>query len=148
MSGQIEREDATVRPRRGYFDHDADVGVFGRGASAEEALRAAAESTFDLMTDISLIRPLERIDVEFEEPELEFALVTWLNGLLAQAHERGLALGRFELERHGTHWHGVAWGEPWREEMPRGVDVKGATLTALSVRATSEGWDARCIVDV
>lgn len=148
MSRQVERKDVTTNARRGYFDHDADVGVFGHGAGVEQALIAAAEATFDLMTDISLIRPLEPIDVEFEEADLEFALVIWLNALLAQAHERGLALGRFELQRHGTHWRGVAWGEPWREQMPRGVDVKGATLTALCVRATSDGWDARCVVDV
>jgi len=147
MSRQIE-PNAIVPARRGYFDHDADVGVYGRGASVEAALIAAAESTFDLMTQISVIRPLERIEVEFEESDLDFALVTWLNALLAQAHERGLALGRFELEHRGTHWRGAAWGEAWREELPRGVDVKGATLTALSVRPMSDGWEARCVVDV
>jgi SHS2 domain-containing protein len=148
MSRQTEGEEVPARARRGYFDHDADVGIYGRGVSAEAAFIAAAESTFDLMTDISLIQPSEHVDVDFEEPELDFALVTWLNALLALAHERGLALGRFELQRSGTHWRGAAWGEPWREDLPRGVDVKGATLTALSVFATSDGWEARCVVDV
>ncbi len=148
MSRQIEPQEAMVRPHRGYFDHDADVGVYGRGTSVEAALIAVAESTFDLMTDILLIRPIERVDVEFDEAEVDFALVIWLNALLAQAHERGLALGRFELVRRGAHWRGAGWGEPWREELPRGVDVKGATLTALSVLETNGDWEARCVVDV
>jgi len=148
MGTAKQAEVAQAQGRRGYFDHDADVGVYGRGASVEAALIAAAEAGFDLITDISLVRPLERIDFDFEESDLDLALVAWLNGLVAQADQRGLALGRFGLERRGTHWHGVAWGEPWREHLPRGVDVKGATLTALSVREVGDGWEARCVVDV
>jgi len=148
MSAAVDAGDGNSRSSRGYFDHDADVGVYGRGARIEDALVGAAEATFDLMTDIAMVVPIERIEVEFEEAEADFALVTWLNALLASAHERGLALGRFALERHGAHWMGAAWGEAWREELPRGVDVKGATLTALSVRESAAGWEARCVVDV
>jgi SHS2 domain-containing protein len=32
--------------------------------------------------------------------------------------------------------------------MERGTQVKGATLTALSVRQQGEGWEARCVVDL
>jgi len=135
-------------PGRGYFDHDADVGVYGRGARVEQALVAAAEATFDLMTGIDAVQPRERIEVEFDEADPEFALVIWINQLLGRAHERGMALGRFELERSGTRWKGAAWGEPWRDSLPRGVDVKGATLTALSVQCRDGVWDARCVVDV
>ena len=35
-----------------------------------------------------------------------------------------------------------------RAGMERGVDVKGATLTMLSVAPTDGGWEARCVVDV
>jgi SHS2 domain-containing protein len=148
MAAEVQENVDIPSERRGYFDHDADVGVFGCGTNLEAAMVAAAESTFDLMSPLEGIRPLERVDVEFEESDVGFALVTWLNLLLAYAHERGLALGCFELHRSGDHWRGTAWGERWREAMPRGVDVKGATLTALSVRCTDGHWDARCVVDV
>jgi SHS2 domain-containing protein len=42
----------------------------------------------------------------------------------------------------------VGRGEPWREAHARGTEVKGATLTALSVRRDEQGWQARCVVDV
>jgi SHS2 domain-containing protein len=74
--------------------------------------------------------------------------VRWLNALLAQARERGLVLCEFELRRDSCHWHGFARGEPWRDSHPRGTEVKGATLTALSVRQDEHGWQARCVVDV
>jgi SHS2 domain-containing protein len=32
--------------------------------------------------------------------------------------------------------------------MERGVEVKGATLTMLSVKQVEAGWEARCVVDV
>jgi protein archease len=131
-----------------YFEHDADVGIVGRGATLEQAFVSGAEAVFSLITRIEDVQPRERVRVQFEEADAELAFVTWINQLLGHAHENGLVLGKFELERDGSHWRGGAWGEPWRAEMERGVDVKGATLTMLSVAQREGGWEARCVVDV
>jgi len=131
-----------------YFEHGADIGVVGRGASIEEAFASAAAAMFAIMVEPGAVQPLERIEVDFTEDDVEFALVRWLNALLAQARERGLVLCRFEMRRDGGRWHGLARGEPWRDSHPRGTEVKGATLTALSVRQDERGWQARCVVDV
>ena len=131
-----------------YFEHGADIGVVGRGASIEEAFAQAAAAMFAIMAEPGAVQPLQRIEVDFDEDDVEFALVRWLNALLAQARERGMVLCRFELQRQGDHWHGLARGEPWRESHARGTEVKGATLTALSVRLHDHGWQARCVVDV
>jgi SHS2 domain-containing protein len=131
-----------------YFEHDADVGVVGRGATLEEAFVAGAEAVFALMTRLAEVRELRSVEIQFEEADFELAFVTWINRLLGEAHENGLALGKFELGRDGERWRGRAWGEPWRDDMERGVDVKGATLTMLSVARTDGGWEARCVVDV
>ncbi len=131
-----------------YFDHEADIGVIGRGASIEAAFVAAAEAVFANMVDLAAVRPEHRVLVEFEEKDPELALVTWLNQLLGEARAAGLALAKFALRRDGDRWHGEAWGEPWRPQLERGTEVKGATLTMLSVRPTGEGWEARCVVDV
>ncbi len=136
-------------PRRyAYFDHDADVGVVGRGNSVEEAFAAAAEATFALMLDLAAVRPSQVVRFQLDEDDLDLALVAWLNRLLAEARARKLALGRFDVTRRGDRWQGEARGEPWRPEIERGVEVKGATLTALAVERVGEGWEARCVVDV
>jgi SHS2 domain-containing protein len=137
-----------VDPAGGYFEHGADVGIFGRGPDPASAFVAAAEAMWRLMTDTARVEPRERLDLAFEEPDLDLALVTWLNLLLAHAADRKLALGRFALERSGARWTGTAWGEPWREDLERGTGVKGATLTMLSVKPDADRWDARCVVDV
>jgi SHS2 domain-containing protein len=130
------------------FEHDADFGVVGRGATIEEAFVAAAEATFGIMIDLAAVKPAETVAIEFEEPDVELAFVTWLNALLGHARDRGLALGRFALRRDGARWHGSAAGERWRPDLERGTEVKGATLTMLSVRGQGGVWEARCIVDV
>jgi SHS2 domain-containing protein len=131
-----------------YFEHDADVGVIGRGATLAEAFESAARATFAIMTDIRRVREVETVPLEFEEADVELALVRWLNLLIGLARERQLVFGRFRIEREGNVWRGGAAGEPWRPDLERGVEVKGATLTMLSVRQTDAGWEARCVVDV
>ena len=131
-----------------YFEHGADIGIVGRGASIEQAFEGAAASMFAIMVDTVAVQPRQRLEVEFDEDDVELALVRWLNALLAAAREHGLVLCQFELRRAGDHWRGVGRGEPWREAHARGTEVKGATLTALSVRRDEQGWQARCVVDV
>jgi len=131
-----------------YFEHGADIGVVGRGVSIEEAFTNAAAATFAIMVEPGAVQPLIDVEVDFDEDDVELALVRWLNALLAQARENGLVLCQFEMQRQGSHWHGLARGEPWRDSHPRGTEVKGATLTALSVRQDDSGWQARCVVDV
>ena len=135
-------------PEYCYFDHGADVGIIGRGPTLETAFESAAAAMFAIMADPCALQTVTAVHVAFEEPDPELALVTWLDALLAEARSAGLILGRFELRRSGSHWSGEAWGERWRPDLERGVEVKGATLTMLAVRPDAGGWEVRCVVDV
>jgi len=132
----------------GYFDHEADMGIIGRGSSIEDAFCNAARALFALQTDLSAIQAQQRIDIEFAEPDTEYALVIWLNLLINKANIKKIAVARFELQHQDGNWSGSAWGEPWREDIERGIEVKGATLTELAVRQHGSTWEARCVVDV
>ncbi len=145
---ELDVNDSLPSTGPAYFEHDADVGIVGRGVRPEDAFVEGARSLFALVTRIEDVRPVERVEVAFEEADVELAFVTWLNRLVAQSQARGLALGRFALAREGDRWRGEGWGEPWREDLERGVDVKGATLTMLAVKPCGAGWEARCVVDV
>lgn len=132
----------------GYFDHDADIGIIGRGDTLEHAYEGAARAMFAIMIDIAALRPEITVRFAFEESDVELALVSWLNLLLAHARERQTVFSHFLLRREGNCWHGEASGQRWQRDMERGVEVKGATLTMLAVEQTPAGWEARCIVDV
>ena len=131
-----------------YFEHDADMGIIGRGTLIEEAFEHAASAVFAMMTELGKVESEASVAIEFEEADPEFALVTWLNLLLGEARGRALIFGRFHLRRDGARWSGTAEGEPWRADMERGVEVKGATLTDLAVTQRDGIWEARCVVDV
>jgi SHS2 domain-containing protein len=131
-----------------YFEHDADIGIVGRGATLEEAFEAAARALFAIMAPLEAVQPAESVPIEFEEADVELALVRWLNLLVSAARLRRLVFCRFWIERDGVIWRGGASGEPWRADLERGVEVKGATLTMLEVKEAEAGWEARCVVDV
>lgn len=131
-----------------YFDHEADIGIEAEGGTLEAAFTAAALAMFAVMAEPATVIPERRVQIVFDEADPEYALVTWLNQLLAQARLHGLVFCRFELKRQGEHWQGEAWGMPWRPGADRGTEVKGATLTQLKVDETANGWRVRCVVDV
>lgn len=131
-----------------YFEHGADIGVIGRGATREAAFVEAARAMFAIMAQPAEVGAGVSVAVDFEEADPEFALVAWLNRLLAEARLHGAVFGRFELARDGAHYRGRAFGCKWNPQMARGTEVKGATLTALSVKQGAQGWEARCVVDV
>ncbi|SPE29324.1 conserved hypothetical protein [Burkholderiales bacterium] len=131
-----------------YFEHGADIGVIGRGPTVDAAFEAAAEATFAIQADLAQVHRIIIVPVQFEEGDLELALVRWLNSLLSAARCEGAILAKFWLRHEGTGWTGGASGEPWSNAHERGTEVKGATLTALSVRRVGSLWEARCVVDV
>lgn len=135
--------------RTEYFEHDADVGIVGRGQTLEEAFENAAQAVFAIAAGgAEKGTRRERVTVEFEESDQELALVAWLNALIAEAGARGLALSEFRLRRDGSRWYGEAAGQRWVPGADRGTEVKGATLTMLSVVPVGQEWEARCVVDV
>jgi protein archease len=131
-----------------YFEHDADIGIIGRGATVEQAFESAASAMFAVITPLDKVNPRTIVPIEFEESDRELALVTWLNLLLGKAREIGVVFSRFRLRSNGNHWTGEASGEEWTQRLEHGVEVKGATLTMLSVKQAGAVWEARCVVDV
>jgi SHS2 domain-containing protein len=103
---------------------------------------------FAIMAEPARVGGDVQIEVQVDESDLELALVQWLNALLAAAREQRAVFREFNLTRSGEHWYGTAIGAHWNADDERGTEVKGATLTALSVRQSGGEWEARCVVDV
>ena len=80
-----------------YFEHDADMGIVGCGMTVEQSFEAAAQAVFSMVTNLEAIQPSTTITLEFEETDLEPALVIWINLILAKARELGIVFGRFNV---------------------------------------------------
>jgi SHS2 domain-containing protein len=139
---------ATHGGRYDYFDHDSDVGIRAQGATLEDVFANTARALFSIEADLARVRTDRSIGFSFDEDDVELALVAWLNGVLARAHCERLVPSQFRVERRGVHWICEATGEAWRSGIARGVEVKGATLTGLTVHRIEDGWEARLVVDV
>jgi SHS2 domain-containing protein len=136
-------------PRWWHFEHAADIGVAGEGATLGEAFEQAACALTAVVTEAP-IRPRERVDVHCAAPNEELLFVDWLNALVYAMATRRLLFGEFEVATDGRRLDALAWGEPVDvlRHQPA-VEVKGATYTALSVQCDERGrWRAQCVVDV
>lgn len=132
-----------------HFEHGADIGVRGVGATCAEAFEQAALAMTAVITSPGAVRAREAVDVTRAAPDLETLLVDWLNALVFEMSARRMLFARFEVRLDGTRLSARAWGEP--VDVARhapAVEVKGATFTALSVQEAGGAWTAQCVVDV
>jgi SHS2 domain-containing protein len=139
-----------MTPRWEHFEHEADVGVRGLGASCAQAFEQAALAMTAAITDPEDVLPRERVGVACESPDPELLLTEWLNTLVYEMATRHMLFSRFDVTLEGTKLTAVVEGEP--VDVPRhhpAVEVKGATLTELKVARNPDGsWVAQCVVDV
>jgi tRNA nucleotidyltransferase (CCA-adding enzyme) len=132
-----------------HFEHGADIGVRGVGASAAEAFEQAALGLTAVITSLDVVEPREAIDVSREAPDLETLFVDWLNALVFEMAARRMLFSRFEVHLDGLRLNARAWGEPVDvDRHVPAVEVKGATYTALAVTEVAGQWTAQCVVDV
>jgi len=131
------------------FEHEADIGIRGFGATAEEAFANAAKAMYSVMVDLARVEQKEFRGVNVTAGDREQLLVEWLNGLLAVSDIERMVFSRFEVRIEGTALAGNAWGERLdRSRHGPKVEVKGATYHQLSVREEQGSVVAQCVVDV
>jgi SHS2 domain-containing protein len=131
------------------FDHEADIGIRGFGATIAEAFENAAVALYSVMVNVHRVKPKERRIVKVSAPDRELLLVEWLNALLSQSDIERMVFSKFEVKINGTSLIGTAWGEMLdRERHQAHVEVKGATYHMLNVQERDNGYVAQCVVDV
>jgi SHS2 domain-containing protein len=133
-----------------HFAHGADIGVRGRGATAEQAFEQAALALTAVVTHPALINPQVTVSITCRAPDLELLLYEWLNSLVFHMATQRLLFSGFAVRIAGGVLEAEARGEPVDvQRHAPAVEVKGATLTELAVRQDGDGrWRAQCVLDV
>ncbi|HID96134.1 MAG TPA: archease [Candidatus Latescibacteria bacterium] len=133
-----------------YFEHPADVGIEGIGATIEEAFEQAASAMFNLIVDIEKVKPQSKVQIHCQGEDVEELFIDWLNTLLAQADIHSMVFCRFKIDRlQGSYLTGYAEGEELNQEKHKiKLEVKAATYCMLEVGRGQGGYFARCVVDV
>jgi SHS2 domain-containing protein len=136
------------------FEHQADVGIRGRGRTIEEAFENGAKAMFNVMVNLEKVEPKKEIKIECEAPNLEELFVEWLNKLLSEAGIENLVFSDFKINEikridSGYKLFGLAKGEELNSERhePK-VEVKAATYSQLKIEKRGNEYIAQTIIDV
>ncbi len=133
-----------------YFEHQADIGIRGKGNTLAEAFEQAALAMFEIMVDTAELNPNEFQVVKIEANNLEELLITWLSELLFLKDVEGKIYSRFEIESmNDTKILAKIYGEIIdlsRHKLK--LEVKAATWTQLAIKKDDNGFIAQCLVDV
>ena len=115
-----------------------------------EAFEQAALAMMAVITDLRTVTPTSEVEIACRAPSPDLLLLDWLNALVLEMAAESLVFGSFTVAIDGTSLTATARGE--KVDVGRhqpAVEVKGATMTELSVARGSDGlWRAQCIVDV
>jgi tRNA nucleotidyltransferase (CCA-adding enzyme) len=133
-----------------HFRHGADIGVRGWGPSVAAAFEQAAIAMTAVVTDPVLVRRTETFEIECSAPSHDLLLYDWLNALVLEMAMRQALFGRYEVTIDDKRLFARVAGETVsRQRHQPAVEIKGATLTELSVIEVQPGlWRAQCVVDV
>lgn len=133
-----------------HFEHMADIGLRGFGNSIAQAFEQIALAMTAVIAEPDSVRPLDAVSIVCTATEPELLLVDWLNALIYEMATRHMLFARFAVRITEGRLEALAWGEAVDRSRHRpAVEVKGATMTLLSVREQTAGvWCAQCVVDV
>lgn len=131
-----------------YFIHEDNVGIIAHGESVEDCFENTAKILFSLVSEIENLHSIQVISLEFEESDVEVALLTFLNLLLEKSREQNILFGDFRLRRDGDIWKVTVAGEPKRDELLQGITIKQVLPQLLSVKKFNHHWEARCVVEM
>jgi SHS2 domain-containing protein len=132
------------------FEHDADIGVRGRGATLAEAFANAGRALTAVVTDPSSVREAQEVAIACAADDVDSLFFDWMNALVFEIATRWVLFARYEVAIEGSRLEARAFGEPVDLDRHHpAVEVKGATWTGLRVARADDGsWVAECVVDV
>ncbi len=138
------------RPKYEHIDHTADAGLRVYGRTLAELFAHAAEGLFDIIANLSKVKPVLRRTVRVEAPDLDALLVNWLSELNFLFFTEREIYKLFDVQEiHPTGLMAVIHGEPIDYERHEiYTEVKAVTYHHLYVKQTQDGWEAQVIFDL
>ncbi len=132
-----------------HFEHKADIGIRGVGATLAGAFEQAALAMTAVVTDISLVQALTSISISCNHSDKDTLLYDWLNALIFEMATRKMLFSQFDVSIDDGRLTASVAGEPIdiARHQPA-VEIKGATYSELAVYQQDHQWLAQCVIDV
>jgi SHS2 domain-containing protein len=98
------------------LEHTADAMVEAYGKNLGERFGNAAYAMFDLMTDVTKVKPKGELQLTLTAESREQLLVDFLQELLFLHETESLVFCRFEIKTDGKKLEALVWGEKFDEK--------------------------------
>ncbi len=133
-----------------YFEHQADIGIRGKGNTLAEAFEQAALAMFEIMVETKGINPSESQLVEVTANDQDELFIVWLSELLFLKDVEGKVFSRFKIESlNANTLSAKIYGEMIDVSKHKlKLEVKAATWTQLMIKTENNQYIAQCLVDV
>jgi len=138
-----------------FLDHTADVLVEAYGSDLREAFENAAKAMFEVMTDISTVKPVVRKYIVVEGEDLQALLYSWLEELLFIFDVELIVFSKFKVKEirrvdgKGYLLMADAWGERFNPDVhPRKTEVKAVTYSLMEIREYADRCVVRFVLDI
>lgn len=134
--GHLTAGEGKVGKIRRYepVEHTAETGIRAFGSGLDEIFANAAYGMFDLMTDLSKVKPKGEFEVRLEAGDLQAIMVDWLTNLLFIHETHGVYLSEFQVHIEGKSLSAKVMGEKIdrRRHRPR-LAVKAVTYHMMDI---------------
>jgi len=137
-----------------FLEHTADVYIAAYGRNLAEAFENAALAMFETMTDVNLVKPKIREDVEVKGEDKYALLYGWLEELLVRFEINGKLYSKFDVKEiketeDGYELRATIYGEPFDPaKHKQKVGVKAVTYHRMEIEETSGEVTLRFILDI
>jgi len=132
------------------IDHTADIGIRAFGRDPSDLFQNAGYALFDVITDISKVRPVVMRRFSLQRDCMEELLVEWLSSLLYVFDTEQLLFVSFQVsEISDTGLEAEAAGELYNEDLHTlKTVVKAVTYHILNITERNGVWQATTVLDI
>jgi len=133
-----------------FLDHTADAGILVQAPDLKELFARAAWGMVSLVTDIDMVRPVERSRIRIEASDRLALMVNWLAELNYRHVTEHRLFGKFSILEIGETWLlAEVQGERFDPTRHRiFTEIKAVTFHDLRVECDDRGWKAQIIFDL
>jgi len=151
-------EPERVNKKYRYIEHLSDIGLEFYGNTIEELFENAAEGMFSVMSDLKLVKPLEKrkVKITSENASYDDLLILWLERLLYLYEVGSILFSEFKVKKIDMKNHRLILdAEISGEKIDLSkhkitVSVKAPTYHMLEIKKDNRRhkWEGRIIFDV
>ncbi|MDP8219545.1 MAG: archease [Candidatus Theseobacter exili] len=138
-----------------YLDHEADMGIVGRGKTLEEAFESVGMGMIDLVKGDSAFNANKQYEIVCEAEDIPGLLIAFLNEIIAQMDLNSCLFIKCDnviIDSVNHRLSSVLSGGDIADCLDKenlGNEVKAATYCGLRVSQLKDGfYEAQCVVDL